>query len=494
MNFTYETLGSSNFLIYELQERDQLDTMALGMLTNNSIPGLAEAVYHQMDNNKYIKYNITSKLTAATVFSSPMSKKRLLNILSSMVAGLLNAEEYMLDPGSILLDSSYIFVDGPTGEVSLVCLPILMEGKQPDLRAFFKEMVFEWTKFEQSDDFSFMASLLNYFNSVPVLSLLDFKALLDKLANEKSSSSAPRHERERDRTYNADQGKTEIDKSSASSRRNDEGVKGGKVNKVRSPWEGPDTPPGRNDKKPDLKFGIGGPHYDKNEEPKGAEPEAEGMSMWYLLQHFSKENLEIYKSQKDGAKEAKPEPKAEKKSRKKDREEPEGRGFSIPGDPPPKFDVPGQKDEVNLPTPEPEPKHKPERKPERKPEKEPKIERKPIHFGGDPDAGSDLTVVDESSGPCLVRVSTGEIIELNKTPFRIGRERRSVDYAITGNPTISKKHIEVRFEKGEFQVCDEDSLNHTYINGKRIPKKTWKRITTGDILRLNNEEFECKLN
>ena len=106
----------------------------------------------------------------------------------------------------------------------------------------------------------------------------------------------------------------------------------------------------------------------------------------------------------------------------------------------------------------------------------------------------DSIMNDDSITEVMINGPKNIFIELNKTPFRIDRERRSVDYAITGNPTISKKHIEVRFEKGEFQVYDEDSLNHTYINGKRIPKKTWSRIRTGDILRLNNEEFECKLN
>ena len=39
MNFTIENQGSSNILVYELLEDEQLDTMSLGMLSNNSIPG-----------------------------------------------------------------------------------------------------------------------------------------------------------------------------------------------------------------------------------------------------------------------------------------------------------------------------------------------------------------------------------------------------------------------------------------------------------------------
>ena len=288
MNFTIENQGSSNILVYELLEDEQLDTMSLGMLSNNSIPGLLDAVYQQMDKSRYIKYNITSKISAETVFSSPMSKKRLLAILSSMVKGFLNAEDYMLDASTILLDSKYIFIDGATGEASMICLPILREGKQPDLRAFFKEMVFEWTKFEQSDDFSFMASLLNYFNSVPVLSLVDFKALLEKLANEKAS--APVREinpvKDRDTVY--------PEKPRGAEKKHTPPVQpGGKT-----PNTG-DRSGGKSNL--DGKFGISGPRYDKKTEEKPAEKaDDKGMSVWYLLQHFSKENLGEFEAADDG--------------------------------------------------------------------------------------------------------------------------------------------------------------------------------------------------
>lgn len=469
MNFIFETLGSSNFLVYELQQDDQLDTMSLGMLTNNSIPGLAKAVFTQMDDKKYIKYDITSKLTAATVFSSPMSKKRLLTILGSMVSGLLRAEDYMLDTSAILLDSEHIFIDGGTGEAQLICLPVLQETKQPELGAFFKEVVFNWTKFEQTDDFGFMAALLNYFNSVPALSLVDFKALVDKLANgrEEQPRSVPVDRKD----YTADMNETVPPRSES----------------VAPARPVPPTPPrnekpSRREKPPvsNLQFGNNGPKYDTPNKPAPAPAPAQDekkMTMWYLLNHFSKENLELYKAQKDAPSASGP-AKAEKK---KGNDASGGRGFSIPGDPPPQFETPADAD---MPEPiVPEVPRKPEA---------PKV-REVVRFDG-ADEGSDQTVINAEVGPCLVRTKTGEVIELNKALFRIGRERRSVDYAITGNPSISKKHVEVRFQAGAFHVRDEDSLNHTFVNGKRIAKNTWVPIKTGDILKLSNEEFECKLN
>lgn len=468
MNFTFETLGSSNFLVYELQQEDQLDTMSLGMLTNNNIPGLVKAVFTQMDDKKYIKYDVTSRLTAATVFSSPMSKKRLLTILGSMISALLKAEDYMLDTSSILLDSEHIFIDGGTGEAQLICLPVMRETSQPELGVFFKEVVFNWTKFEQTDDFGFMAALLNYFNSVPALSLVDFKALVDKLASGREERPAA-DPVDQANNYTADMNET------VPPPRSEPVVPASPVSTTPPRVE---IPPRKEERSAsNLKFGPNGPRYETAGKSAPAQDEKK-MSMWYLLQHFSKENLELYKAQKDAP--GAPGPAKEEKKKKKGNDASGGPGFSIPGASP-RFEIPA---DPGKPAPVvPEAPRKPEA---------PQA-REMVRFGG-ADEGSDQTVINAEVGPCLVRTKTGEVIELNKALFRIGRERRSVDYAITGNPSISKKHVEVRFQAGVFHVRDEDSLNHTFVNGKRIAKNTWVSIKTGDILKLSNEEFECKLN
>ena len=57
-NFSYENQGTNTFLVYSISQDDSVDTMSLGMLTNNKIPGLAPAVFTQMDTTKYIKNGI----------------------------------------------------------------------------------------------------------------------------------------------------------------------------------------------------------------------------------------------------------------------------------------------------------------------------------------------------------------------------------------------------------------------------------------------------
>lgn len=54
MDFSYENQGANTYLVYEIKEGDSIDTLSLGMLTNNSIPGLTRALFTQMDEKRYI--------------------------------------------------------------------------------------------------------------------------------------------------------------------------------------------------------------------------------------------------------------------------------------------------------------------------------------------------------------------------------------------------------------------------------------------------------
>lgn len=76
MDFSYENQGANTYLVYEIKEGDSIDTLSLGMLTNNSIPGLTRALFTQMDEKRYIKYNVSSKVSMQQFFGGVMNRKR----------------------------------------------------------------------------------------------------------------------------------------------------------------------------------------------------------------------------------------------------------------------------------------------------------------------------------------------------------------------------------------------------------------------------------
>lgn len=190
MNFTFESQGTNTYLVYAVNPEDIIDTISLGMLTNNKIPGLVPTQFSQMNATKYIKYNVSSRVSVRQFFSGVVNKKRLLGVFCGIINAMLAAEEYMIDSSSIILNLDYIFTDVSTCETILICLPIAQMGQNVDLGEFFKNIVFA-TKFDQTENCDYVAQIINYLNSTPIFSLTDFKAVLDNIDNLGVDKSEP---------------------------------------------------------------------------------------------------------------------------------------------------------------------------------------------------------------------------------------------------------------------------------------------------------------
>ena len=114
MNFSFENQGTHTFLVYAVAEDDIIDSMSIGMLTNNKIQGLAHTVFTQRDQFKFIKYDVSAKISVNQFFNGQVNKKRLLGVFNGIVDAMLSAEEYMIDVNSLFLDLDYIFADVST--------------------------------------------------------------------------------------------------------------------------------------------------------------------------------------------------------------------------------------------------------------------------------------------------------------------------------------------------------------------------------------------
>ena len=192
MKFSYESQGTHTYLVYTVAEDDAIDTMSLGMLTNNKIHGLAHALFTQMNTAKFIKYDVTAKISVRQFFTGQVNKKRLIGVFKGIVDALLSTEDYMIDINSILLDLDYIFADVSTCETTMICLPIISDDlSNVDFCGFFKNIMFT-TQFDQSENCDYVARIINYLNGSIGFSLTDFKALLDTIGGGATSVPAQR--------------------------------------------------------------------------------------------------------------------------------------------------------------------------------------------------------------------------------------------------------------------------------------------------------------
>lgn len=181
MDFSYENQGTNTYLVYEIKKEDELDTLIFGMLTNNKIPGLARTMFVQTNTEKYMKYDITEKISVKRFLNGTVSKKKLVKVFEAIVNDLLIAEEYMIDANSVVLNLDYIFIDISRFEIELICLPIQKKGSEVnDLNSFFKNIMFD-TQFNQSENCEYIVKIINFLNSSLEISLNAFRTLLDEI-------------------------------------------------------------------------------------------------------------------------------------------------------------------------------------------------------------------------------------------------------------------------------------------------------------------------
>ena len=107
------------------------------------------------------------------------------------------------------------------------------------------------------------------------------------------------------------------------------------------------------------------------------------------------------------------------------------------------------------------------------------------------DGAGDTTVLGAgSAGFILMRKNGSEKISINKPEFYIGKERAKVDYCITNNNSISRRHAKIKVRAGKCYISDLGSTNCTYINGTKLSPNQEVALIPGDKIKLSNEEFE----
>ncbi len=91
------------------------------------------------------------------------------------------------------------------------------------------------------------------------------------------------------------------------------------------------------------------------------------------------------------------------------------------------------------------------------------------------------------------RVRTGEVVELTKNEFVIGKSIKS-DYIVRDNSTVSRRHAQITKRADGYWLEDLNSSNYTYVKGERIFCET--KLENNMRFCLSDDEefvFEVKL-
>lgn len=97
--------------------------------------------------------------------------------------------------------------------------------------------------------------------------------------------------------------------------------------------------------------------------------------------------------------------------------------------------------------------------------------------------------LEEVRYPYLVREKNKEKIDVNKPSFRIGAERKYVDYWVNDNSTVSRSHADILTRDKRYFIIDLNSTNKTYVDDRAIPIEKEIELFDGTRIRLSNEDF-----
>lgn len=540
--FKYENQGASSFLVYQLKEEDVLDNISLNMLTSNKAKGLASTNYMQMDTQRFIRYTITGKITANQFFARPVTKQSFMGIFKGITEAMVSAEEYMLDPACILLDLNQIYTDVSTGETECICLPVENEKEQKDQREFLKSVMFQ-AQFENPEEGSYVTRILNYLNSIPVFSSLDFLNLLTEMEREGKKDRTPPAPAAKE---SLQQGVAEFGNAVANSSLGGAAASFFEQSSL--------SPAGALKQENAVEEAI--PDIPVPDDI----PKEERISLFYLLQHYNNNRAKEYMAQQKQLKARKealkkielakkggkkksaaslnlPGGKAKTASAAPKAKKPSSGGFSfqVPGKESgkdkPGEDLSGIKSLPNAPVNSQSnsagnpkvsapvgsgmniPKSNPSAaKGTLQPAKpSPLFSHQQEATGNGGRNFGDTTVLhsgfrgeetsvlnytkapDTPKQPYLLRIKNGERIPITGSIFRLGKEEKFVDYVIHDNEAISRSHANIISRNGQYFLQDNNSTNHSFLNGQQCVSNVELPLQDKASIRLGNEEFQFLL-
>lgn len=92
----------------------------------------------------------------------------------------------------------------------------------------------------------------------------------------------------------------------------------------------------------------------------------------------------------------------------------------------------------------------------------------------------------------LSNIISREKVKISKTPFTIGSANVGVDFYVS-NPAVSRKHSKIIFNKNEYFIIDNNSTNHTIIDGTVIEPNKAVKLYNGALIELADELFEFNI-
>ena len=447
-------------LIYNVDENEKIDNVSIGIMRNNDIKGLLPIDIIMHDSMTEFKYKTEKLKNLDKYLSEELTKEDLLNVFENICKALKDIEEYMLGEAQLVLENKYIFTDN--GNIKMILLPLYDRRNNLSILEFFKNLLL-YMMVKNNKAANFAADVSRQLSDEESFSIEKFLQLISQIKQKKHIEKFDiikpeiKSEFKERRVYNIEEslGSLKLDYSVYSNREQTPVNIQSPVNTLKSVNNKPlsnielDVKPVNSEKKKGL-FSFG--KVEKKEEiSKARENDYHKQSSFLIPGREEPVNIATV-------------------SRKESNDK---KGFSLFGK--------KKEKEVSV--------------------VDNKTEASKLHSNNfaettvlqNSDRFAETTLLGLSVNVLnafLIWKRTGEKILIDKSSFRIGREKSYVDFCINDNSSVGRNHAEIVRKDGSFFIRDLKSLNFTMVNGEKVSTSVEVELLDNDIISLSNEEFE----
>lgn len=498
--YTKNESGKTLLVFEEQDELKEFDNVTLSMIRNNSIACMIPCSVSQMDDSRFIKFNITSRIAFTEFLERPTTFDIVSDLFINMSRSFLELRKYMITTSSLHLDVNWMYIDMSSRMAEFIAIPTVDEQNDIDVKRFFQDIVID---LDMGADSRYMGLILNLLKEKN-FSLEGFIEGLERLRNSGAPAAA----------------NVNVPQAAA--------VQGGYQNVRTYPQAAaPAAAPAVNIPAQNPMAGTF-----QNQAPQVNIPPAVGKVNAAGAANMGAVNLGAAKLGNDKADKAgisnilgglfgKKKGKAEAPKKvavpQKTPAAPANPGFAIPGrendfaaaNVPVPQNIPAQQNipvQQNVPTPAAAPqkvqvsKNITSNAQPAEPQQVP-----PVFDAGEGyvapaaklDADRETTQMmgeyTEENAPRLIRNKTHEIIEIEKDTFNLGKDPKELlDYVIN-DKRVSRRHASIICKDSSYFVVDRGSTNHTFLNGKQLVPNQEYPLHSGDSIRFGPEEFTFDL-
>ena len=118
----------------------EFNSVAFGMLMNNSISCLVPCSVSQTDNKRCVFFNVSSLQSFNDYFKNETTFEFVSDLFLDICTSVIKLRRYMIEPNDIVLDYDKMYITS-SAEVKFLINPLWRESNTPDCKAVFRNII-----------------------------------------------------------------------------------------------------------------------------------------------------------------------------------------------------------------------------------------------------------------------------------------------------------------------------------------------------------------